>query len=423
MKAQHRTGLIHTSASAALIAGILMFAGCSSLTSYIQKHASFIQSDEYRLAPESSLTEIVAHLNHTSHQVKSWRCTDAQVQMSGLGAALRFPTMMAVEEPSRMRFVVSNGLDGQHEVDFGANNERLWLWARPRGKGPKNVYTVSHTELGKMNNELPFPVDLHWLMQALSVGDYDASELTLERVSNVPHLVNLVATDNNFDSQGLKRVTEVDLRDGRVSAHRLFAPNGKIVAEAELKEYRKTPIDDVYLPHKLVVHWPDAKKKFTISLNQLEVNPQTISADLWDVPVIRDCPRRDLTAAHFRRPRHTLVHPTAGAGSFGQHPRMVTEYDFDSHNNVKTEHQIQNENVQPAGRISLNFEPGVPANSGNFQPDQSALPEWAGGEGDGNSSMEFNASPEGEQPSEYSAEAWPASSDQLRQEPELSPWQ
>ena len=422
MKALHSSNLFRTIAFPAFLIGMLLVVGCSSLNSYIQKHASFMSSDEFAIPPESSLTEIVAHLNRTSHQVSSWQCTDAQVQMSGLGAALRFPTMMAVEEPSRMRFVVSNGLDGQHEVDFGANNERLWLWSRPRGKDAKNVYTVSHTELNKMNDALPFPVDLNWMMQALSVAEYDASQLTLERVSNVPHLVNLVAIERQPGTPRLKRVTEVNLKDGRVSAHRLFGPDGKIVAEAELKEYRKTPINDVYLPHKLVVFWPDAKKRFTISLNQLEVNPQTISADLWDVPEYRDCPRREITAAHFRRPRHSLQYPTANASSLGQHPRMVTEYEFDSQNNVKTEHQIQNESVKSPGRISLSFEPGVPAESVQQQSLNQTTPEWAGGLGEGYAE-DFNVSPEAEQPSGYSEEAWPASSGRLHQEPELSPWQ
>lgn len=439
-----------------LLLGTLFNFGCPSMSTYVRSKMPFL-AEEYALAPESSLTEIVSHLNRTSAQVDSWRSTDARLQISGVGKMFPLSAMMAVEEPSRLRLVVTNGLDGQHEVDLGSNDDRFWFWARPRGEGVKNVLTVSHNELTKMKHELPFPVEPRWLMEVLGVTEYDAAKLRLEKNSNVLHLVNLVSVDSSTGPPGLKRITEVDLRDGRVSAHRLIGPNGQLVAEAKLTEYRKSPIDGVYLPHKMKLNWPEMDKQLTISLKSMEVNPQAMSGEIWNVPDIRDCPVRELTAAHFRRPRNELEQPVHGATG-GQHPRMVSEYEIDPQRNVKSHHEIRNESVQPAGHVKLDFEAGSeatptfrqsfteprqgerdsgvppewqqqPAPSSQKKETRSTggLPEWARDFPDQSALPAAGQTPSSHsasgQPSTYSEATSPESSGRLRQEQELSPWQ
>lgn len=263
--------------------------------------------------PEATLTDVVSHLNNQIHQVDGWRSTEASVTASGLMLP-PMPTMVAVQKPLDVRCVVSNSLDGQHEVDLGTNDERAWLWVR-REEGEPHIKTVSHEQFPALQQHTNLPVEPEWLMQVMGLQTYDVTDLTLERVGHDHETLKLVSHITSPSGHEFRKETLVSAQHGHVIEHDLYSPRGNLMAAAILENYRETPIEGVSLPHRIRFRWPAAKKQVTLSLSNIEVNPTALPSDLFEIPRI-GCPVRPLrlaaVPAKHAMPQHTDVQPMVG---------------------------------------------------------------------------------------------------------------
>jgi hypothetical protein len=100
-------------------------------------------------------------------------------------------------------------------------------------------------------------------------------------------------------------VVLVDTCYGRINQHTLYDEKGRLIARAVLKDYKKAgtsrdkksdPSQEVTLPHRIDLDWPQARLSLTIRLKTVEVNPVSIGEQTWQLPVVRDYPQFDMGA-------------------------------------------------------------------------------------------------------------------------------
>ena len=71
--------------------------------------------------------------------------------------------------------------------------------------------------------------------------------------------------------------------------------DGRLIARAVLKDYKKPGTSqDVTLPHRIDLDWPEAKLSLTIHLKTVEINPTCIAEQTWQLPDIPNYPLFDM---------------------------------------------------------------------------------------------------------------------------------
>lgn len=215
---------------------------------------------------KASLEQIVDHINDSRSRLTCWRSTDVRIKADGEG--ILEPTLSAkicVQSPRDLRLTASS-LVGP-EVDFGANDERFWLWIKRQE--PKVVLTGSHEGHGRQEL-MPIPFSPAWLMEALGVVPIQTQGLRLERdsgTSNEARLVSAVADGG----QATRRIMVVDLRSGLITRHALYDDNDQLVASAEMSDFRAS--GGFVLPHSIELNWPETKTVLKLKIGKIEVNP------------------------------------------------------------------------------------------------------------------------------------------------------
>ncbi|MEX2288190.1 MAG: hypothetical protein WD648_13935 [Planctomycetaceae bacterium] len=240
------------------------------------------------LSPNSNLHEIVEHLNTNITPLRSWRSTDVKIVPHGQGAiiGLRLSARIAVEQPRNFRLMVS--ALGNPEADLGSNPERSWFWMR---RGPPNVFTVRHDQIG---NVRALPFDPQWVTEVLGVVSLDEAELKMDPPDEERGPLRLVADRQLPDGRRVRRVTLVDSCRGTITAHELYDASNKLVARADLKDYRAETAHGIAMPHEIKLDWPQFGFGLTMTLGEIEINPTDIAAKTWAMPTPPGYPALDL---------------------------------------------------------------------------------------------------------------------------------
>ena len=247
------------------------------------------------LTPTASKDEVVAHLNRNIQPCTAWMCHDVKVHVSGV--PLPLSATIAVESPRNFRMVVS-AIAGD-EADFGSNGERMWFWMRRMPKDRQFVYTCSHEDLPAAQQRLPLPFQPDWLMEVLGVVPFDGTAFEMHDDPSNAGVKMLVSETALPDGRTAVRIVTVDTKRGVITAQALRDADGKLIAEAKLKEFRLDPASGVTLPHFVEIAWPEAQSHMRLEIGKIEVNPRTVPATVWQPRRVADCPTYDLGRGQF----------------------------------------------------------------------------------------------------------------------------
>jgi len=233
------------------------------------------------MTEETPTEDVVAFLNGNTNKLRSWRTTRVQISIRGASAVPIPPVgaSIAVESPRNFRLVASNPM-GLPEADFGSNEDQFWFWNKHNDQ--KNVFVASHDQ---PTRKIPFQPD--WIMESMGVVEIDPDEIT-ERRPGVPgtHTVVLLADRVSPEGAKVRKVTVVDVRRGLVTEHALYDARGQLIARALLGSHVRDKASGIVIPGSIELDWPPAKLRMTMSLSDIEVNPQRISAQTWTRPEI-----------------------------------------------------------------------------------------------------------------------------------------
>jgi hypothetical protein len=284
---------------------ILIAQGCANTSWKFPKVAQ--KEKPAAFGPEPSLTDIVAHLNHQIETVDSWRATNVSVSATGVPVPL--PGKVAVQKPNNLRIMV-NSPTGSPEVDLGSNNQELWAWINQME--PKCIMTCSHTNVGALQQQYQVPLKMEWVQQILGMRMYDAGRLQMERMSSEPNLVYLVEHDIDGRGAPVKKVAVFDLKLGHVVAHQIFDKEETLMAFAELSDYQKDAQGNE-LPHKIRMQLVAQRMGLTLHLKHIDINPEGMAGDMWNVPKIAGSPIQDIGLAFQMQNQQTPQYSSAQA--------------------------------------------------------------------------------------------------------------
>ncbi|QDT37244.1 hypothetical protein [Stratiformator vulcanicus] len=263
--------------------------GCSS----VQKWNPYAGKPVDVLGPGATKEEVVALVNRSASRMTGWRSTDVKVKAKGVPISLS--ANMAVESPRGFR-MVAESIRG-YEADFGSNDERLWFWIRSAPY--KHVFTCKHEEMNGIQDRMPVPFRADWMMEVLGVVPLDPEGVQLETDPGDPKLLQLLSHVELNDGRTAVRMVTVDSRTGRVVAHQLWRPEGDLIAQAFLNDYRPDDETGLELPRHIRIEWPEADTDMTLKIGEIEVNPTSVPESTWSLPKMADYPEFDLAAGQM----------------------------------------------------------------------------------------------------------------------------
>lgn len=259
-------------------------AGCAFKANVL---ALFNEEKPAAIPASAGAAEIIHHLNTNIAHVSGWRSSRARLTAHGSGAIpMPLVARIDVQEPRNFRVRVS--VMGSPQADLGSNAERFWFWMR-EGQ-PKCVLTARHEEMAEVK-KLPF--EPRWVMQALGVVRMNEGEYELERPGQQSSLVELVAKRAAPDGRPTRHVVRVDTQAGHIIAHELYDASNRVIARAELSDYRVESGQGVVLPHEIRLDWPQFDFGLTMTIREIEVNPN-VPAMTWTMPAPNNYPVLDL---------------------------------------------------------------------------------------------------------------------------------
>jgi hypothetical protein len=270
------------------------------------------------LPPNPSVEQVVAHVNANVDKVHGYRASSLKIRANNLPLGGH----LVVEQGKRLRLEVSS-LAGK-EVDLGSNDDVFWIWVK-RNEQP-GVYYAAHADMDLARQAMPIPFEPEWLMEALGVVPLSTENVELETVPNGP--LRLVSNHQLPSGQTIQKVIVVDPCRGEVKEHSTFDAQGRVLVRARLQDYRLDPGSGAMLARHIKLEWPQAEMSLAMDLGQVEVNPSSTPAAVWEMPQPPGCRLVDLGAIGrnrspepFTSPGSTLISKTGKARiSDGQPP-------------------------------------------------------------------------------------------------------
>jgi hypothetical protein len=248
------------------------------------------------LPDDATQAEVVNHLNENTKKIVSWRTTKATIEPRGAGILVRsVGAMIAVESPRNFRLIATNPMTGGNEVDLGSNSEHFWFWNRRNED--RCVYQARHDQLPGGLRRFPIPFQPDWIMESLGVIEINPEEqMTMQPGPAGSHTVLLVADRASPEGFKVRKVTVVDLCHGVIREHALWDARSQLIARAVLTNYVADPkAAGAVIARKIDLEWPQAKLGMTMTLADIEVNPDRIPPRTWKVPDdIPNNPVRDM---------------------------------------------------------------------------------------------------------------------------------
>lgn len=265
----------------------LTLPGCSSMRHWMA-YSRRAAPEPCVLAPEATSEEIVNVLNDNVTKLYAWRSTDVKITTRNMPP---LSAVMAVESPRKLRLIVRSLV--ADEVDLGSNPERFWFWMK-RGE-PHGILTASYDDVADGRPMGPVPFQPDWLIETLGVVPFAAADFQMqEQPGSQPRRVLFVADQVTPQGQRVQRTMLVDACHGVILEHSLREPSGRLIARATLGNYQLEP-SGVRMPHRVDLHWPASGVDLTLRIGNIEVNPGSISEQMWSMPSYPDTPVIDLT--------------------------------------------------------------------------------------------------------------------------------
>jgi hypothetical protein len=236
------------------------------------------------LVQNPSAADIVQHVNGNVSKITAWRANRVKITARTGGMTVPLSGHFYVERDHRLRLEVTS-IAGK-EVDFGSNDEIFWLWSK-RMAGPEGapVFFASHDDLDLAQQKFPVPFEPQWLMEALSIAPLKEDGLRLEGEPGNGEL-RLVSDHTLPSGQEVRKVLHIDACHGRVLEHSTLTKDGKPLVRVRMGDHRLDPTSGALLPRYVKLDWPQQDMSMEMALGNVEVNPPTIAATVWQMPQI-----------------------------------------------------------------------------------------------------------------------------------------
>ena len=242
------------------------------------------------LAADTPTPELIAHLNRNIDQINAWQSTHVTITPHGMMGMVRLSANLAVERPRNFRLQAS--IPTGNVVDLGSNDERFWCWVR--NEDEPMIITARHERLAAAQQQLSMPFEPDWLIETLGLIPIEESEVEVEKHPTDPKRVFLRRRRKAPDGTSVELVSTVDTCNGVIVEHSLADRSGRIVALASLGEHERDGKSGIVLPHYVELAWPSAKMGLKIRMGAIEINPESLSANLFKMPEIANCPVNDI---------------------------------------------------------------------------------------------------------------------------------
>ncbi len=250
---------------------------------WLRSHVPMMRS----IPASATAADVAQYLNSNIAKLHSWRSDDVAINMKGRGL-LKLSASLAVESHRNLR-LRAQSIAGT-EVDMGSNSDQFWFWARR--SEPKHVFVASHEQAHLA--QIPFEPD--WLTEALGVIPIDPASLILEPLDADSRLVRLISQHRSPQGMPVQKEMVVDTLKGVVVEHVLRDLRGQEIAKATLSKHANVAGSGVIMPHRVDLSWPMAGMDLTMTLKNIEINPENMSDRMWQIPEYPDYPRYDLGA-------------------------------------------------------------------------------------------------------------------------------
>ncbi|MEX0819798.1 MAG: hypothetical protein WD070_09385 [Pirellulaceae bacterium] len=247
-----------------------------------------------------TLDDIIYAVNANTNRVQQLHTDSAKLSVAGVPTSLR--TSVSLEREQRFRLKAK--LFGP-ELDIGSNDHEFWFWAK---HAPEPVvFYASHREFAASPTRNMFPVDPHWLIDAIGL-------VRLEPGGS--HEGPIPRGDGNIEVRtrlmrpagDITRVLVIDSRYGWILEQHLLDATGRAVASARTSGHRYYTSAAVSLPHRIEIEMPDAELSLTIDVNEFAINSLYGSPDqLWERPQFEGYTPVNIAEPQFMPPSNPMT--------------------------------------------------------------------------------------------------------------------
>jgi hypothetical protein len=156
---------------------------------------------------------------------------------------------------------------GQDAFELGMNRQIYWLI--------DHEHKIAYAGRVKLEYQLPpsvMPLRPERILQMLGITPLMLTGESRIAMFNVPHTgrYNLLLMRSGGDGLNhIKRQITISRYTGQISEVRLYDRNGRVIAYAELSQYKPlaTAFDGVEIPFQIVIHYLDARARMDFHVN------------------------------------------------------------------------------------------------------------------------------------------------------------
>jgi hypothetical protein len=228
---------------------------------------------------------LVDYLNESSRRVQSIRCTDIDITASsGIQSFSLRGQMMAMKNRN---FVLTATALGSPVVDLGSNDNEFWFWSS-KADPPYQFYcSYKDFEEGRVR-QLPFPFQPEWLLEVLGMGTYGSPEkFTVEADNKSIRLIEKTTTPQGLAVRKVIVMNRRRIESGstpQITGFYLFDDtNQREICAAQILEVQRDLV--AVVPKRLALSMPAQGAKLTMSLRNINVNPQLNVASFTRQPL------------------------------------------------------------------------------------------------------------------------------------------
>ena len=275
-----------------------------------------------------TLDEIIYAVNANTSRVQQLHSDSAWLSLPGL-PSLR--SSVSLERELRFR-LKSKSIAGQ-ELDIGSNDDLFWFWAK-RNPEPV-VYFASHREFAESPTRGMFPVDPHWLIEAIGLVQLEPGGMHEGPISRGDGRVE-IRTHLVRATGPVTRVLVIDERYGWILEQHLLDSTGRAIASSRTSGHRYYATAAVALPHRIEIEMPDAQLSLTIEVNEYAVNSLYGSpTQLWDKPPFEGYTPVNVAVQQFTPPAGSVNSSRRGVQPVERPSRLSQQPSYRGHSAIQ----------------------------------------------------------------------------------------
>jgi hypothetical protein len=262
-----------------------LLAGCSS-SPHLRGNGTAAPPPRVSTATPSA-TDLVNYLNENARRMQTLECHELLLDASHRMQTIGLKGQMACQKPKNFRMVANAA--GQPAVDMGSNPQEFWYWISKND--PPYLFHCSHQDFAQGKARMPFPFQPDWVVEALGMGEYDATRNY--QVVTRPNTLELVETATSPQGHPVKKITVFNrtATSVQVAAHILQDASGKEVCGAYIQDVAQDPRTGAIYPTRIQLVWPGEHIKLKMRLEEVAVNggiDDGRAARLFSRPNMRD---------------------------------------------------------------------------------------------------------------------------------------